>query len=396
MNKILKTTLGILGKLAVVGFACFLLLYAYLFLMIFLSTSLDYFFGLLSFLLPLLVVAIAWFIPNEKGKKITLKASAALALACVLAMGVIFARDRYLASIRFVDNSNINTEEYLPFDENSKIARLDEESTLKFKITDKLPIVDGAAALFPMYSAFVNATYPSNIKDLNHTDSPFQYNNTTYGYSALIRGETDIFFGAYPSEYQLVEAELAGVELEFIPMGAEGFIFFTNSKNPIDSLTCDEVRAIYSGTITNWKEVGGENLAIQAFQRNNGSGSQSALIRFMEGTPLMTPPSELVFSLMSGIITQVSDYENHRGAIGFSFYNYASVLQANANIKILALDGIYPSVETIGSGTYPVTDSFYMVVRKDNRTENINKLIEWVLSPQGQELVQKSGYTPIK
>lgn len=396
MNQTTKTIFGIIGKLAVIALAGIALLFAYFFLLLFTAATLDYFCGMLAFLLPLLVVAIAWFIPNEKGKKMTLRSAGALALACVLGMGVIFARDQYLNSIRIVDNSNIYTYEYLPFDENSKIAKLDEESTLKFKVTDKLPIVDGAAALFPMYSAFVNATYPQNIKELNHEDSPFRYNNTYIGYEELICGNTDIFFGAYPSEDQLTLAEKEGVELEFIPMGAEGFIFFTNAKNPVDSLTTQQIKDIYSGKTTNWKDVGGDNLSIQAFQRNRGSGSQSALVRFMGDTELMTPPSELVFNLMSGIINQVSDYENHRGAIGFSFYNYASTLQANENVKILALDGIIPSSETIGKGTYPITEHFYMVVRKDHRTENVNKLIDWVLSSQGQELVAKSGYTPVK
>ena len=227
------------------------------------------------------------------------------------------------------------------------------------------------------------------------------------GYAALVNGalntpdtdagSCDILFAAAPDEGQLEYARMHGVELELIPVGREGFIFFTNSSNPVDSLTQEQLRGIYSGEITNWKEVGGDDRPIEAFQRNQGSGSQAGLERFMGDVPVMEPPTEWRQGGMGGIIERVADYHNHRGALGFSYYIYASQLKENHNIKIIAVDGVSPSPQTIGDGSYPLTDSFYMVVRRgEPRTGEMERFIAWACSEQGQELIQKSGYAPIR
>lgn len=81
-------------------------------------------------------------------------------------------------------------------------------------------------------------------------------------------------------------AENSGVELEFTPIGKEAFVFFVNSKNPFENITVDQIKDIYSGRTSKWSQLGVPGLGkIKAYQRNEGSGSQSALIRLMDGTP---------------------------------------------------------------------------------------------------------------
>ena len=160
----------------------------------------------------------------------------------------------YEESLRIDTSININVYDYMPFDENSKIVKLDKKASLK--LTDNLPILDGAAAVFPLYSAFVNEVYPNSVefgKDV------FVYNNTVDGYKLLAEKKTDIFFGAYPSEKQIEYAKSQGTEFEFVEIGKEGFVFFVNKDNPVDNLTSQQIRDIYSGKITNWKEVGGND-----------------------------------------------------------------------------------------------------------------------------------------
>ncbi|MBR2040751.1 MAG: substrate-binding domain-containing protein [Oscillospiraceae bacterium] len=298
--------------------------------------------------------------------------------------------DAYDRSITINTTPNINVHEYLPFEEESKIATLDEDSSLKFE--DNLPIVDGAAAVFPVYSAFVNAVYPENTE---LWDGVFEYNNTVGGYKMLGERQTDIFFGAYPSEEQIEEAKYHGTEFVYTPIGYDAFVFFVHKDNPIDNLTSEQVRAIYSGEITNWKELGGKNEKIAAYQRNEGSGSQSMLIRFMNGTEIMEAPTEMVNDLMSGIVERVSDYRSKSGSIGFSFRYYLEGIIKNPDIKILSIDGVAPTVENIKNGTYPITGPLYAVTYEGNENENVNKLIEWVLGPEGQELIEKTGYVAI-
>ena len=352
--------------------------------------------GFLAFgsfiVLPALVLPLIW-CKKEKRKKCIIGWIIFILIFAVI-LAIPFAIDKYEKSITIKEVVNIDTDEYMPFDKNSKIAVLDEESTLK--LTENLPRIDGAAAFFPVYSAYVNAVYPNTVELNYEDDNPFQYNNTYNGYWLLGERKTDIFFGVYPSEEQIEEAKSNGTEFIFTPIGDEAFVFFTHKDNPVDSLTIEQVKGIYSGEITNWKEVGGKNVPIKAYQRNSGSGSQSMMERFMGDTPLMTPPKHQIQDLMSGIIDRVTDYQNRNSAIGFSYRYYLTGIMANPNVKILKINGIAPTNENVRNGSYPIRTPIYAVTYEGNPNENVDILIDWVLGPQGQELLEKSGYVGLK
>lgn len=130
-----------------------------------------------------------------------------------IALGVNYGMVKYDESITINTSPNINVHEYLPFEEDSKIVKTRSE-TLQF--TDNLPKIDGAAALFPVYSAFVNATYPETTK---LHDGYFEYNNTPDGYKLLSEKSTDIFIGVYPSDEQKADAEAKGTKYIYTPIG---------------------------------------------------------------------------------------------------------------------------------------------------------------------------------
>ena len=283
---------------------------------------------------------------------------------------------------------NINTQEYLPFKWPSKIVKMNDAS-FELKRGDDLPIIDGATAAFPVYSAFVHAVYPRSTELY---DGVFEYNNTVGGYKKLAERKTDIFFGAYPSKEQLAYAEECGTTFAFTQIGTEAFVFFVHKDNPINSLTAEQIRGIYAGEITNWMEVGGNNEPIVAFQRNEGSGSQSMLLRFMGDTPLMEPPMSQVSGFMSGIIEEVADYESRAGSIGFSFRFYVEGIIQNPDIKMIAIDGVAPTVENIKNGTYPVVAPVYAVTWAGNDNPNVKKLLDWILSDEGQYIIEETGY----
>ena len=342
--------------------------------------------------LPSLVLPLLW-CKKDKWNKI-IKIWGIVIIIYAIILSIPFAIDAYKDSITVAEYVNINTEDYLPFDENSKIAVLDEESTLK--LTENLPRVDGAAAFFPVYSAYVNAVYPNTVELNYEDDNPFQYNNTYNGYWLLGERKTDIFFGVYPSPEQIEEAKSNGTEFIFTPIGDEAFVFFTHKDNPVDSLTIEQVKGIYSGEITNWKEVGGKNVPIKAYQRNSGSGSQSMMERFMGDTPLMEAPKEYVQDFMSGIIEDVTDYQNRNSAIGYSYRYYVSGIVGNPDVKILKINGVEPTDENIRNGSYPIRTPIYAVTYEGQENENVETFLDWVLGPQGQELLEKSGYVGLK
>ena len=289
---------------------------------------------------------------------------------------------------------NINTYEYLPFEEDSKIVKI-RSKTLNFDNlpTEELPIIDGATAAFPVYSAFVNAVYPNSTKLY---DGVFEYNNTQGGYELLAEKKTDIFIGAAPSKDQIAFAEKNNTTFEYTQIGHEAFVFFVHKDNPVNSLTVDQIKGIYSGKITNWREVGGKNEKIVPFQRNEGSGSQSMLIRFMGDTPIIEPDMQTMVGGMGDIIETVADYKNKSTSIGFSFRFYVEGIIKNPDIKMIAVEGVAPTKENIKRGTYPIIAPVYAVTYEGNSNQNVHKLINWITSDEGQYIIEKTGYVGIK
>lgn len=340
-----------------------------------------------TLLLPSLLLILIY---SKKRIKI-LKWWGIIALIIFIGLGINVGINAYEESITIRNIINIDCYEYLPFTNDTKIAKLDHEASLK--LHDNLPIIDGAAAVFPVYSAFVNAVYPNTVK---LDDDTFKYTNTSKGYLALAEKDIDIFFGAFPSKEQIEYAIEKGTEFEYTEIGKEAFVFFVNKDNPVNSLTQEQIRKIYSGEITNWKDAGGKDEEIIAFQRNEGSGSQSMLKKFMGDTPLMKAPTKQVNDFMVGIIEQVSDYKNRSNSIGFSFRYYMEEIVQNPNVKILKIDGIEANIENIKNDNYPITSNLYAVTYKGNKNENVKKLIDWILSNEGQEIIEKTGYVGIK
>ena len=328
-------------------------------------------------------------------------------LAVAVGCGVYVGFGLYNDSIPTVEDRDGLIYEYEPFAEGSKAVYLDEESTLKFE-TPSIDM-DGATALYPVYSAFVQAVYPEGKYDIYD----FKYNEdegygqvtctgTIEAYQRLIQGKTDIIFCAAPSKDQLALAEASGVQLHLTPIGREAFVFFVNSENPVEGLTVEEIQGIYTGEIRNWRELGGKNQKIRPYQRAENSGSQSALLRLMEGLPLMEPEKEDRIAGMGGIINEVASYRNHKNAIGFSFRFYSTEMVENEQIRLLALNGVLPTKETIRSGEYPISSNFYAVTASpigepapEEHNEDLRAFIDWILSEQGQEIIEKTGYVGV-
>ncbi len=329
--------------------------------------------------------------------KISKTAKQILAIALVVSVFALFNLSMYmLLTCRLSNNFSgatqakmIDVKKYLPHQPESELAHIDSS----LKLEGELPILDGAAALVPVYASVIENVYPigsvtfegGEFSDDNYygenfaPDSKMQYKNTVRGYKAIVDGETDILFCAAPSEEQKQYAKDMGVELVYVPIGLEGFVFFVNENNPLDNLTADEIRGIYAGEYTNWSQLGGANRAINPVSRLKGSGSQSAMDAFM-GDKAIAPKSPLA-------ITGAS--------IGFSFRYYMDGIVGNKSVKMLSLNGVYPSAENIQNGSYPIIAKFYAIYRADNDNENIPILIDWILSDEGQQLIEKTGYVRI-
>lgn len=303
-----------------------------------------------------------------------------------------------------------------PFKENNGLAKLDKPASLQFTDFENMPRLDGATAAYPVYAAFVEAVYKglgeyyeenkdSNEKDIysafvGSDDYPLNIvkcTKTGTAYERLINGETDIIFVAEPSKAHIEMIEAKGDEFVLTPIGSEAFVFFTNAKNPVGNLSIKQIQDIYSGKITNWKEVGGQNKSILPYQRPENSGSQTVMQnKVMKDISMLTPTEETHAGGMGEIISQVASYKNAKNSLGYSFMYYSSQMVKNNQIKHIAIDGIKPTPENIRNKTYPFTVPVYAVTLKSNSNENVKKFIDWVLSEEGQSLVEKTGYTSIQ
>ncbi len=326
-----------------------------------------------------------------------------LLLVIVACVGIAWGHSGYKAYVKnnlTLSESDGLLRTYAPFAPETKVAELDGEALLT--IETNIPRMDGATALFPIYSAFAKAVYPRQAIDPAMQGREYaietdylRCRTTTDAYRRIVDKEADIIFVAGPSEAQEQYARDNGVELVYTPIGREAFVFFVNAKNPLADISVAQIQGIYSGQITKWNDLGIKGLGeIRAFQRDEGSGSQTALTRFvMRDIPLMTPPKEDVIGGMGGIISRAADYVNYKNSIGFSFRFYSTEMVKNNKIKLLSVGGVYPSLENIENGSYALASEFYAVTRSD-ASENTKKLVEWITGEQGKELIQKTGYTP--
>lgn len=303
-----------------------------------------------------------------------------------------------------------------PFKANNGLAKLDKPAGLQFTDFNTMPRLDGATAAYPVYAAFVEAVYKglgeyylanrnNNDKDLFTAfvaNDQFPLNlvkcsKTDGAYERLIAGQTDIIFVAEPSKAQVEAIQARGDEFVLTPIGSEAFVFFTNSKNPVENLSIQQIQAIYSGKVTRWSEVGGQWNKILPYQRPENSGSQTVMQnKVMKGIKMLEQTKETYAGGMGEVISRVASYKNARNALGYTFMYYSTEMIRNNQIKYLAIEGIKPTPETVRNKTYPFTVPVYAVTLKSNNKDNVRLFLNWVLSDEGQSLIAKTGYVPVK
>ncbi|MBQ4002210.1 MAG: substrate-binding domain-containing protein, partial [Lachnospiraceae bacterium] len=254
---------------------------------------------------------------------------------------------------------------------------------------ENYPKVDGSTATKPLAKAFQEALTGEKDVEINHS-------KTGKAYTKLVDGEVDLILVVEPSEDNKAYADEKKVTLKLSKVANEGFVFFVNKRNPVNSLTADQIRKIYSGEITNWKEVGGLDAEIVAFQRPVNSGSQTGMESIVMGdTPLTEPVTERIAGSMEDIIDVISAFDGGENAIGYSYYYYANTMYLGENIKMIGVDGIMPNNTTICDMEYPFLTAYYAVTREGDESDRTKDLLNYMLSEYGQKDVLKAGYVPI-
>ena len=256
------------------------------------------------------------------------------------------------------------------------------------------PKVDASLAIHPLVDSIA-----ANFLGLEESKLDFEYTTTRSSevYRNLIDGKVDVIFAAEISEEDKEYAKQQGVELTIIPTTSSAFVFIVNTENPVDGLTFEQIQKIYTGEITNWSEVGGVNEAIIPYQRPTGSGSQTAMLSLvMKEKEMMVPPVSQIRGEMGELVDAIAEYDNAKNAIGYSYFYYINTMYKRDTIKMLAVDGVTPSIDTIKSGEYPIYTNGFVVYRSDEPKDG--KVLKWVnavLSERGSRIIEDAGYVPV-
>ena len=256
---------------------------------------------------------------------------------------------------------------------------------------DTLPRLDGSTATIPLSEGWVSDLLGYTAEQAQD----FVHHNTTHNaYVNLIEGKCDIIFVTPPSADELKMLEDAEENYKVVRVVKDAFVFLVNDQNPLTDLSLEDIKSIYRGTITNWSQVGGENVDIIPYQRPDNSGSQTLMYKMvLPDGEIMDAPTSLKPGEMGDLVDAVSDYTTGKGAIGYSVYYYASGMYVQEGSKLISVNGVCPTNETIANDSYPLIEGYYAVYREGDT--NVEKLLDYILSENGQAIAERSGYVPL-
>lgn len=218
------------------------------------------------------------------------------------------------------------------------------------------------------------------------------------GIAALLNGTVDIANASRQiKDEEVDEAKSKGIDpVEFI-IARDAIAVIVNPENPVSQLTLKQISDIYSGKINNWREVGGEDRPIVRLSRETNSGTH---VYFLE-TVLRLGNSEektlfsmdtLLLPSSEGIIAEVRQNPN---AIGYDGLGYVP-----DDLKMIAIaeDGgayVLPAIETVNDKSYPIARDLYMYTNGEPAGV-VKEYLDWILSPEAQEIVAELGFVPIE
>lgn len=240
--------------------------------------------------------------------------------------------------------------------------------------------LEGAYAIGPANT--VSADYWSKVKS-----------SKTHGsFVGLIDGTVDFSITARtmsPGEKELAASR--NVAITETSIARDAFVFITHPDNPISALTTQQIRDIYTGSITNWKEVGGLDAPIHPFRRPKDSGSQELMDELvMKDRQMIDIPEEHNMFSMMGVYHALKDDPQ---GLCYTVYYYHRFMVRDKLAKLIAVDGVMPTDATVRNQSYPYTTAVYSVIRSDLPAASLaHKIYDLLLTPAGRHLIAESGY----
>jgi phosphate transport system substrate-binding protein len=218
------------------------------------------------------------------------------------------------------------------------------------------------------------------------------------GIAALINGTVDIANASRRiKDEERSEAEANGVDPLEHTVAGDAIAVVVHPSNPVDGLTIPQLSAIFSGKITNWQEVGGEDRPIVLLSRESNSGThvfflETVVRRGDKKDKTLFSPDTLLMPSSEGISAEVRQNPN---AIGYDGLGYVTHDQKMVAVALASGEPhVLPTVETVLDGTYPIARGLYMYTNGEPQG-TIREYLDWILGPKGQAIVQDQGFVPL-
>ena len=224
-----------------------------------------------------------------------------------------------------------------------------------------------------------------------YDDVTFTYNPTGSGsgITAAQEGRCDIGLSS-----RALKAEEAKT-LNGTTLALDGIVVVVNPANKVSDLSIDQISKIFKGEVSSWKDVGGRAAKILAFQHELSRTQKALQTMIMHGQATISPLMEEYSDHFDSVQRQVAVYRNRPNALGYAFLWEANKLFPAGEIRFLKINGIAPTPENIRNGTYPLAFPIVMATRPSPDKE-VGKLRDWICGPEGQELIERSGFLPLE
>lgn len=288
----------------------------------------------------------------------------------------------------------VNRVNYLLMDGEGSITSLHTAGELgQMFSSGDFPIMDSSTARKPVVALIYNLF----VANFDYEGAKPLCSTTHGAWLNIADRKADIALLAAPTEEEMAYLNERGVTIEMKLYGGDGLVFIGNAANPVQNLTHEQIIGIYRGEITNWSEVGGPDVPISVYYRDNQSGSQRLFEKMVFKGLELPNYEELGFWYMDEMSTIVDIVMDDPYAIGYSIMTYLDDVYSNENLKVFAVNGVKPSVDTVKDSSYPYNTQGFVVIRSDEPVDSpARRLYDWFGSSVCDEMLIDCGITPLQ
>lgn len=212
-------------------------------------------------------------------------------------------------------------------------------------------------------------------------------------YKRLINGECDLVIAHGYSDSVSALLDESRMTLDMTEIDADALVFICESTNSVNSLTEEQLKGIYGGSVTDWSELGGEAMPISAFGEKDGTACRNAFNKYIaDGMETITDEIRRI-ETAQGVFEARAEYDNRVGAIGYTLFS--NFEKYPDSVKMLSVNGTLPDESSILSGNYPYSCPLYVAVRSsEDDASPVRILYNWICSEQGRKMMGGSPTAP--